>query len=607
MLLYGDDRMDRLSKDELIAQIKVAIQNYKKNVIEQKYQNNLQEFKDLVNALRQKLIAFFHRNDVVIEEKREIQESLQEPMEYLQMITGETNRLLPAVGESEELKNQNRYIRNLTLRDEVLERITLYEQEGKNPVQPGAYMVSCSSVTGVSKNILQEHADIYQKLVRMCMELDQMIYKDQRLMQNASNEQTDLVPVHDLGEISSYLIMDPSLRIYTDEQIVTSIEEILKSFQSYQQIPGMKEQYHFQFNGQDYVVNIPIGKRAEFENALRKLAGLQETMQERKVFTSPRQLADFQQEEQEFVEIQIDYELLKDMTIQQKVSYLESIMLRVEGIHLGQSIKVLDLRGNEKEISAYYYNIYMDSLELAKRYSFSIDAKYIDSLSAEDQILYYQRFLERIESQLDQPTIVVGGKKIPVRYYRVYMEAQKALQSIHVLDKIEQHSMTAEEQALVGYTIDEDYVQSLDDAMKLSYYANLIGKACQCNLEPKVMYETFGQKIEISTALVNTVQECERRVREYMDLLDLQINEMEVRGKSAEMQFTYYGKLIERMRASKKGPKTKVEAFGESFEIPYECVDTFVEWKNLKSLSKFQLKNQRSIRFKLFVNHLQRR
>lgn len=609
--------MNQTVYNEYFKQMKENIQNYKKNVIDQKYTNDLEELQSLLDNLRRLTDEYFKDNqrNFTEEVKKQIDSEVKEAIDYINLIASETaefirkDQSLPGI-TADVLLSQNAYIKNLSLRDEITRQMNYYEkaslkvrmdyQKHKTEKEFLERFVVLENAEGRRKYIVKECADAYQKLVSMKQNLNLVLRRDLKNLQKLYNRSLKELPPKEMGEIKA-LDVDPSLRLLSDDEVRVRAQEILKYIHALDNFPGMKESYHFTFEGHDYHVVIPVGKKAAFESKLQELAGLRDVLKEREN-ANQRSFSTEVGASEDYIDIAIDHSMFDSMTVQQKTSYLQSLMLRIESQKNSQLITVLDANQNEKKIPAYYYRIYMECLGLLEVLSMTIDHRYADSLSDDDKIRYYCSVMEKIKSSTKEPFVFVNGEKISAQYYQSYFEAKKAydrLVSSRQISTSAKEPIAIEDKLVKNeYMIDEEYVKGLPEKLQLSYYANLIGKIATSNMQPVVVYESFGVKLNVPISLVTTVQECERRALELKELLALQIDQEKVNAKTPEMQFGYYTNLIERMRHSKKGPKIRVEAFGESFEIPYECLDSFQECLNQieRLKSTFELANKTYIK-----------
>ncbi|MCI8575902.1 MAG: hypothetical protein HFI09_05470 [Bacilli bacterium] len=602
MLLSGVIKLNQQTYMEFINRIKEDILNYKKNVIEQKFPNDLAELQSLKESLNRQTEDFFKENqrNMTPEMWERLNSEARESIDYVNLISSETERFIKmdqslTQQDADVLLAQNNFIKNLSLRDELQVQMNYYEkaslkyrtglvnQYGESAI--GNAFISCTNAEGRTKLIKTDYAQEYQKLSDMKANLNKILQNDRKKLYSLYNKQAKDMPVKDLGEIKAGAIR-PELQILSNEEIRKQAQLLLLNVQKLDQLPGLKEKFQFTFEGKVYQVLVPIGKKAYFENALKDLGtyrdilkGRQEIAENQKHFS---QNAEGPTVIDKYDDIQIDYTMLRNLTTQQKVSYLQTIMLQIENSSSKVPIEVTDIKGNTKRIPVYYYNVYQECINIIYDLSLDLNQYNIDELSGEHKEQVYTQLMNRICSIHQSPMVVIDGRNVPAKYADKYLTLKNDLQTLmsQPLGIGMNGKDDREDDALRGYLIDESYVATLNDNLKLSYYSNLIGKASQCPIEPKVGYEAFGVKMQVPVSLLTTVQECERLTREYMEKNDLIINEMEVNARTPEMQFVYYGRIIEKMRRSSKGPKTKVEAFGESFEIPYECLDTFHECLN---------------------------
>lgn len=616
MIISGVIILNQQTYQEFIDQMRKAVNDYKKDVINQKYSNDLDELQFLKEDLNRQTQEFFRSNQSQMnpEIMARIDSEMQESMDYVNLIFSETERFIKMDSnlskvDADVLLAQNTFIRNLSLRDEIsvrmkyYEKVSLKEQTRVNKNQPLSVadrqrFVPLSNAEGRTKDILVDYATEYQKLVDMKKNLNQLLQKDRNKMQSLYMKQVKEGLAISLGEIKVADIR-PEIRFTSSEEIKKQARYLLLEIQKLDRHPGMKEKFEFIFEGKTYTVLVPLGKKPFFEKALLDLAAYRDVLKEREFMENKLQSmkSELQVKEEKYIDIKIDEHLLESQTVQQKLSYLQTIMLRIEGITSGNQIEIKDLKGNYKTIPAYYYSVYQDCKERIWEISLTIDEKYVASLTIEQKIDFYERLMERMEFIPWVPKIAIDGKEIPAKYSDKYIKARNTVNRLKMELHLKQNTpiMIGEDSNLQEYLINEAYAETLSVDDKIVYYSNLIGKAITCPVEPKVSYEALGVKITIPVSLVNTVKECERNVKMYLEQKKLMINEVEVSSRSPEMQFTYYGRLIEKMRRSEKGPKIQVEAFSESFEIPFECKDTFYEcMKRMEELKqKFAIQNKK--------------
>lgn len=601
--------MNQQTYQEFIHQVRGSIENYKKNVIDQKYQNDIAELQKLLGDLNQQTFNFFKENqrNMTPEVIERISSEIQESKDYINLIANETERFIKMdkdlnSSDVNMLLAQNTFIKNLSLRDEVQMHMDYYEKASKKSYttilkQQGPRAIeraftNCTNAEGRTKLIQNEFATEYQKLSDMKANLNKVLQNDRKKMQSLYNAQARNMPAVSLGEITVPSIR-PEYLILSDEEIKRRAQGVLAAIQKLDRYQGMKTKYQFTFEGKVYVVMIPLGKDPYFRRSLEELASYRDILKDRIKMEQDQQnkKTDDSSKQEEYENIQIDYNLLKGCTVRQKISYLQTIMLRIEGIKSLYTMEVEDLKGNIKTIPSYYYDVYQECIDMIWELDLQVDPEYVDSLTDLQKVGFYERLMERIELITQRPFAVIDGKNISAKYAKDYISAKEALTNLRsknpFYDSTVNPARIGVNTALDEYYIDETYVATLNDNQKLSYYSNLIAKSATCPMEPKVSYAVFGMPLTISAGLLTTVQECERKMQEYIAKNDLIINEAEVSARTPEMQFAYYGRLLEKMKFSKKGPKTKVEAFGESFEIPYECLDTFHEvLKRMEDLKK---------------------
>lgn len=608
--------MNQTDYNGLFAQMKSMISDYKKNVIDQKYQNDLAELESLLKSLQQLRDDYFKDNQRDFNQSvmERIDSEVKEAIDYINLIANETaefirkDKNLPDIS-ADVLLAQNNYIKNLSLRDEVNRQVAYYEKASlkvrddykkhKTEQEFAERFVVLENAEGRKKYIVKECVEAYQKVIKMKRDLNYVLRNDLKMIQNLYNRYLKEMPPVEMGEIVARDV-NPSLRLLSDEEIRTKAQDILKQAHSFKNFEGMKRLFHFTFEGHDYHVVVPMGKKAAFERCLQDLAECRDVLLERENMRTREPVAEVIVSE-DYINISIDRALFDNMTLQQKVSYLQSVLLRIESQQKGTMIQVHDINGREKSIPAYYYNTYIECIAFLNVLSMTIDHKHLEGLELEDKIRYCKSVMDRIKSLDREPFVVVNGEKISAIYYQAYVEA-KNLYSKFVSErkKIDtpNQNMIEDKTTKREYMIDEDYVRELPFNLQLSYYANLIGKIATSNMTPTVVYEAFGAKLNIPVNLVTTVQECEKRANALKETVGIMIDQDKVKSKSPEMQFGYYTNLIEKMKHSNKMPKVTVNAFGETIEIPQEYLNNFQEClKQIDMLkARFELANKTYIK-----------
>lgn len=609
--------MNQTDYNGLSQQMKSMISDYRKDVIEQKYSNNIAELQSLLERLRKLTDEYFKSNqrNFTKEVMERVDSEVKEAIDYINLIASETaefirkDNTLPEVA-ADVLLSQNNYIKNLSLRDEITRQMSYYEKaslkvrteyKNKTEAEFQERFAVLENAEGRKKYIVKECAETYQKLSKMKKDLNFVLRNDLKQIRTIYDRYLKEMPSIDLGDIVTQDI-DPSLRLLSDEEVRKRAQDILKQVHSFDKFEGVKRKFHFTFEGHDYGVIVPVGKKGEFLKCLEQLAGLRDVLKERENMNQYTQTTTAVGFQEDYIDISIDRATFETMTLQQKLSYLQSLMLRIENQKSDQVITVKDANDKEKMIPAYYFNVYLECLNMFHVLTTSIDLNYLDSLPFEDKIRYCQIIMEKIRRQGKEPFVTLpNGEQISAQYYQSYVEAKKLYQElIQSRAKIDAQSpdLIEDNTTKREYMIDESYVKELPLKLQLSYYANLIGKIATSNIVPVVVYESFGIKLNIPVNLVTTVQECERRALEIKETLKFVVDPSKVQGKTPEMQFGYYTNLIEKMRHSNKTPKVVVDAFGESIEIPSDYLNYFQECvKQIEMLkARFELQNKTYIK-----------
>ena len=573
--------MDRKSFSELLKVVVENINQYKKNVIDQKYENNLAELHTLLIDLGNLSDRYFqeNRSNFTKEVIETLDSNASQAIDYIRKISNEMKHFILKdsnlnAADAESLLAQNNYIKNLSLNYEIQRMLGYYEKASLEALEKSDQrefeerFVICIDVEGNRHYILREHAEAYQKMVEMEKNISQILFRDLSKFQSLYNKKLEEKKTIDLGELSAD-VTHLEYYLLTENQIKEMMVSELKEIRKLSEESGMKEKYHFIIDGKGFQVIIPIGKKPIFEKHIQTLAELQSALKEQKEFLNVPDV---------LVDIQIDYPLLTKMTLHQKQSYLKSIMQRIENSQSSHMVTVHDYKNENKVIPVVYYSVYEECKRVFDHLSMTIDENYVNSLNDESKIQYYETIIDHIKKSTKEPFVMVDNVRVCAEYYKHYMNAVSALNSLRKNEKSSQQSDPISHENETGYReyeINESYVQTLSDELKLSYYANLIGRIATTSMGPAVVYESFGVKLNIPIGFVPTVQECERRALELKEKMVFQIRESKVHLRSPEMQYSYYGELIEKMKYSDKEPKIAVEAFGEKFEIPLACQDSF--------------------------------
>lgn len=583
--------LDQMNISDHFKQMKENIQNYRKNVIEAKYENNLQELESLLNGVHYAMDGYVrdHQREMTPEKMKFVLEDDLD-YQYIMQIYFELKKIIENDKnlnkyDSAVLLAQNHYIKNMTLRDEVQRRMNYIEKvslksrkeyQNKTREEFEERFAVVENAEGRKKYILKEYAKDYQDMAKMKGNIITLLSKDLKEIQSIYNRQLEQMEGINLGEIKTSQV-DPSFFLLSDDQIQKRASEILNRAQKMSSLQGMKEKYQFIFEGKEYTVMIPCGKKAYFLNSLQELAGLRDVLQNRAL--PPQNELEEDVIYEEFVDIKIDYSMFEQMTFQQRASYLQSIMLRIENVSSVHLYSVTDANGNEKKIPAYYAKVYEECKSILRELAIVIDESYVSTLSEEEKISYYEKIIQRILNAKNENVTMVNGEKVPIMYYRTYIKAQKELHRLNTQKRVEASEFEALPDKTVTreYMIDEDYVKGLSQKQQLSYYANIIGKCASCKMTPVVVYESFGMKLEVPISLVTTVQEAERRALELKEKLSYQIDPSVVATKTPAQAYSYYFDLIEKMEHSKKVPKVSVEFLDRSIEIPEECLASYQE------------------------------
>lgn len=576
------------SFSEQLSYITENINRYKKEVIDQKYSNSLSKLQTLLADLRILSDFYFQVNqrNFTKEVAEKLDSNASQALDYITKITLEMRRFILEdtnlnSEDAEILLAQNNYIKNFTLEYELWRMIGYYENASaevfyqyrdKTQREFEERFVVCVDYDNKKKYILREYAESYQKMVEMKKNVNQILVHDLQKLESLYNSAVEVQAPIELGELTAE-VTNLDYYLLTEKQIKEKMVLELDAIRKLEKEPGMKKKYHFILDGKRFKAIVPTRKKPIFEKHLKTLSELQCVLKELDLF---KHVDSPTSEQNNLLDIKIDRQMLSEMTLQQQGSYLDSIMKRVEGSQSTHVMQVTDYQNKRKEIPTFYYSVYEECKELLYQLSITIDHNYVKTLNVEDKTRYYERILDKIKQSTKEPFVMVDNVRVSADYYRFYMNALTALTALTRNPRIGYNTETRsydDKTINREYKIDESYVETLSDELKLSYYANLIGKIAMLKMSPIVVYESFGVKLNIPINLISTVQECERRALRIKE----KIRGNNIHTKSPEMQYSYYGEMIGRMKNSNKEPKIMVEAFEEQFEIPLEYQASFEE------------------------------
>lgn len=609
--------------DSLITKFRDEIVKYKNDVIGEKYSNNVAVFREVLDKLNKEFEEFRKSHgDFSSEDIYSFNEANKDNLYFATEMFNEIEQFSSLdMNDAEVLELQNRYFKNLVIYDETLLRLDAIFRDSdakmesfikvyhftKDDERWNEYFVNVQTTTGERK-ISKDYATEFEKMDKLRQDLQLVLAKDRVHLENLRDQKVNDLPAISLGEVEKRAHTFKFI-LLPDEEIKNKMDSVLEEIQSLQNLSGAKKKYQFSVDGKLHEVIIPISQKPSFEKMLDDLGNCQIALEVHK--NNKKKPKKDEIVKPEYVPINIDHNLLQTMTSQQIISHLQTIMLRIEGylstvspekMDIYNPVEVEDLNGNNKKIPVYYYNVYQECIDLSCRYSFQVDQKYVDQLDDQRKITYYELLLNRIENSPLKPFAIIEGKNIPAKFAQNYIEVKDTLEQLK--EKVRQSTpLMLEDFSLREYQIDEAHVETLSDDEKLKYYSNLIWSISQSDIEPKKLYEIFGQRMNIPVSLVETVKNCVRNMQPYMTKRECVIRESEVRNRTPEMQFVYYGNLIEKMKHSSKEPKVDVILFGETISIPKEylytceeCIKRMTELKEsfgLTSNKKHAVKNVR--------------
>ncbi len=586
------EMMNRKQQEQYFINIvKKDISDYRANVIGQKYGNNLEELEKLLADLQNQINLFVKEKKGILDEtdQKRVESEIKEAIDYINLIASEMEHYLSqdesiSSYQANVLILKNNYIKNITLRDELKRQLYIYENASKKVFLDFKRLQRSSSdfqerfsvipnAVGRKKYILKEYESSYQKLTNMVKDVDLLILED---MKSLEKEQSiidnpillDIVPNEEQCEKLSHLTL---------EEMQKGAENCLNYIHSLEKTRGLPKMYHFSYQQKLYKVAVPAFKLNVLSDVVQTLKSLEDLIKIKTHEVSGKVYND----------LYIDYYKMKNMTFNEQSNYLRSVMEEIEKQESEEVVSVLNVKGENITIPAYYYRTYMDCIHELEGLAMSFDDEYFESLSnLAEKISYCDQLMARIQNSSKTPRTLINGVEIPSTYARFYYRAQKMKNDC------------------MGYSIDQEFVESLSSAFQKYYYQDLIIKISKSPLLPKIGYELMGEKLNIPTAYVSLVKECEERIVDLNIKRAFAIDSLRV---SSKKKISLYEKEIKKIKESKLEPKISVTLNGKSYQIPEVYQKSFVHcFEAMKGLSKgsvfnlfkkFKIKKIRKPRF----------
>lgn len=599
-----------ISLKNQIQEIEKEFQEYRQNVVAEKYRDNLDEFEHLLEKAHKAMDKFVedHKIHMTPEDMERVISASHECVDYIENnykmmkeIIGRDRSISGATADY--LWAKNLIVKHMLLREEVKKNLLYIEKisyqmrtdylKTHSLEQLNEKFVTISNSQGMPRIIAHEYAEKFESMTKMSSDLLLLLQQDLKKLQDLYNSYAEKKDPIDLGIISSSFSNEKD-NLLSDEQLDQEEKKTVDLLHKLLSVNGLKEKIKFSFEGKEYTVLISSGQKFKFLDNLSSLAYLRSIKKARKEVVQTEEVS--MKIDEDLVEVKIDHGMIETMTNQQATSYLQSIMLRIENMKSMNLLSVYDATYNKKQVPALYINEYEDCKRLLQEIAFRVDKQYLSTLSLVDKEKYYHKLMYQITKSDRKPRMLVNGVEIPIIYYKSYIFCHNALQSKELKEVVEtQKRIGASPDPLIieekpyhsEYVIDEDYVKRLDEKRQLSYYANMIGKIASSGITPTVVYESFGVKLEIPVLYVTMVQECERRASELKETLSYKIDEELVSSKSLPEQNRYYRDLIRRISNSDKKPKITVDYKGMPLEIPEAYLSTYKECVNrLEELQK---------------------
>lgn len=595
-------------------------------------ENAVQEFYHLKDNIRTMVNDFLKRNNhqITKEQIKNFDEVLKEENRYLEMLSYEIESHISnhaSIDDREVLQLQSKLLRDFSRYYLIQERINYFvkvskqnrehllnqAEYGVNDAMVNDFFIVCKDANDKEIPIMREFASEYQNLIHMQKDVGELYQKNLHKLEKYYERENAKLPVIFINNGKEIVCEKTRFDLLSksEESLRGIIKLDFEVLEDLSKALGEKANYRFIYEGKQYNICLPKRYEGDLKYLLNELADIRDILQQRKnmgqnskeassvlkeepsredailmnggretestVYSCPLCTIENINDYTIHHDIDMDYNFLANKTPKEAITYLQSIMSKIESASYDNTVQVRDLVGNKKTIPVVYYSDYMDCKDLAYQKAMEIKLEEARRLPGPERKTIYEQLMQRIEMIKQPPMVTVQNKNISAKYTKYYLPILTELKKVEreITPALNDSRANQTNQSLVGYLIDEEYLNRLDDHLKLSYYGALIGKASECPMEPKVAYEVFGNKIQIPVALVTTVQECEKQMKIYMEKNALKINVAEVRARDKKGQFEYYRQLINKMRYSNKEPKVYVQAYNEVFEIPNECVDTF--------------------------------
>ena len=569
---------------DLLKEIELSILDYQNNVLQGKYADNLQKLQEKLDSLKKTFDEFLElQKTTKLSWKSNVQ--FRAAIQYFKILNLLANHYIRK-GKDKELAEftvlKNKYIQNFTMLEVINKQLEFFRQgsiteeefKKKYPKENiSQYFLPVTDLNGEKILIPNKNISNFEKFVRMHHDMEKVLKNNLEQLQEYQNKNVE-PEVENLGDFSPSDIGFEKF-LFTDQEIRSQIETLRNNIQKLQTNEGKQKVYQFTIGSEHYQYVIPVAKKGEFINIISEMA----------LLSSIIKLRSNQIDHKTMTNVAVDNNILNEMNPNQAKSHLENALLRMESDKRKPQIHVFDYNGNEKVIAACFYRDYQKIVSEIIERTFQIHLEEINNLNQQEQISFYENRIAQIEKLKIPPYVLVNGVEISALLTDYYQHAKESINQLKGVPEL----------------IDFDYAETLSEKDQLSYYRNAIGMISRSDLSPKLPCNILGNPISIPLRYLISVQKCEEKIKSLKIKRKFSINEKEVLGYSKEMQFVYYGRLIQKMHLSKDQPKVTVEAFGEKFEIPKEAFDNFQECvkrmnelKNLnkqKEMKKFKVKN----------------
>ncbi len=562
--------MDPMEKT--IADIEQMIEDYRDNVLQEKYANSFQKLQEKSEELKkrfQELLEMQKTNNMG-NLSWKIFRKFQKTMSSFKKLVFFANRYIRKGGnkvQAEHIALQNKYIHNYVMFEEIKKQIDFYIENGKEvekefrektPYEDIQKSFSKFYINEEQVLIPKQNVAIFEKLVKMRLDMQKVL--ENTVKQLKEYQEKNIEPeTEDLGIIFPS-IEDSKSFLLSDKEIDKKIDVYRNQIQDLQGKKGKQKTYQFKMANESYQYVIPIAYKGEFINIISNMS----------FYVSLKNLRENAKKNEVKKEVSLDSSLLKTMNSYQIKTYLETLLIRMESDKRKPSIEVLNHNGQRKEIPLAYYNEYQKVLVTLIENIYMVHYEDIMMYPVEKQKNILEETITKIESIQMEPTMTINGKEISKLLAPYYVK---------VLDMLKQLSNPNQ--------IDFNYAETLNSKERLLYFTDMVGKICRMDLQPKLSFEILGEKIEVPVSHLYELNKCKEQIEQLMEEIQYAIDEDKVSNLSDIQQYEYYRRIIQqKMIASKKGPRIEVEYFGYQISIPQKAFESFQECYKRMTLLK---------------------